>query len=259
MKKNICKFVTHRSDEKLEVYNFIYETDADIISEKQKSERNRLFLIKKGRGEFFADEKKYSFESGNVVFSFENEEFLFVPEKECEYLYISFSGSRANTLFYSFGINKVNRIFEGFDGLIPLWHNCLHMASETNLDLVAESMLLYAFSLFDKNVGKRDDIINQIIEITEENFTSCDLSISVVAEELCYNPKYISHIFKQKMGVGYSEYLRTKRIKYAVTLLEHGIDSVKNVALLSGFSDPLYFSSVFKKTVGVSPKDYRKK
>ena len=46
------------------------------------------------------------------------------------------------------------------------------------------------------------------------------------------------------------------RIKYAVSLLEHGIGSVKNVAFLSGFSDPMYFSTVFKKVVGVSPKDY---
>ena len=60
------------------------------------------------------------------------------------------------------------------------------------------------------------------------------------------------------MGVGYTEYLRTYRIKYAVSLFEHGIDSVKNVALLSGFTDPLYFSTVFKKHIGSSPKNYIK-
>ena len=59
------------------------------------------------------------------------------------------------------------------------------------------------------------------------------------------------------MGMGYSEYLKNYRIKYAVTLLEHGIDSVKSVAFLSGFSDPLYFSKVFKNSIGISPKDYR--
>ena len=67
---------------------------------------------------------------------------------------------------------------------------------------------------------------------------------------------YLSHLFKQKMNVGFSEYLRTLRINYAITLFDNGLDSIKNVALLSGFSDPLYFSSVFKKTVGKSPKDY---
>ena len=60
------------------------------------------------------------------------------------------------------------------------------------------------------------------------------------------------------MNISYSEYLRSVRLKYAVTLFDHGIDSVKNVALLSGFSDPLYFSKVFKDTIGVSPTVYVK-
>jgi len=47
------------------------------------------------------------------------------------------------------------------------------------------------------------------------------------------------------------------RISYAVTLFDHGIDSVKSIALLSGFRDPLYFSSVFRKTVGVAPTEYK--
>jgi AraC-like DNA-binding protein len=58
--------------------------------------------------------------------------------------------------------------------------------------------------------------------------------------------------------MNYSEYLRSVRLKYAITLLDHGIDSVKNVALLSGFSDPLYFSKVFKDSIGISPKGYIK-
>ena len=58
------------------------------------------------------------------------------------------------------------------------------------------------------------------------------------------------------MKVNYSEYLRSIRMKYAISLFELGISSVKNVALLSGYSDPLYFSNSFKKTVGISPKDY---
>ena len=58
------------------------------------------------------------------------------------------------------------------------------------------------------------------------------------------------------MKTSYTEYLRMLRLKYAISLLEHGLDSVKNVAILSGFSDPLYFSTVFKKSIGCSPKEY---
>ena len=47
------------------------------------------------------------------------------------------------------------------------------------------------------------------------------------------------------------------RLKFAVSLFDNGIDSVKNVALLSGFSDPLYFSTTFKKIMGKTPKEYK--
>ena len=95
--------------------------------------------------------------------------------------------------------------------------------------------------------------------MTEQNFVDSSLSISSIANELSYNPKYLSHLFKEKMGMRYSEYLRMLRVKYAVTLFDRGLDSVKNIAYLSGFDDPLYFSTVFKKVVGVSPKEYKEK
>ena len=68
----------------------------------------------------------------------------------------------------------------------------------------------------------------------------------------------LSSLFKKSTGLTYSEYLRSIRIRFAVTLFDSGLELVKNVSLLSGFSDPLYFSAVFKKSVGVSPKEYIK-
>ena len=59
--------------------------------------------------------------------------------------------------------------------------------------------------------------------------------------------------------MGFTEHLRTLRIRHAVVLMENGVTSVKNVATLSGFADPLYFSRVFRETVGVAPAHYQKK
>ena len=61
------------------------------------------------------------------------------------------------------------------------------------------------------------------------------------------------------MHISYSEYLRSFRLKHAISLFELGLSSVKNVAILSGFSDPLYFSTIFKKYIGISPKDFSKR
>ena len=127
------------------------------------------------------------------------------------------------------------------------------------MDLAAESVLLYTFSrLFGSSV-KNSGVVGKMLSMTEERFTEPTLSLSTLADELSYNTKYLSHIFKEKMGMGYSEYLRDTRIKFAVSLIDRGLDSIKNVALLSGFTDPLYFSTVFKKQIGMSPLAYIQK
>lgn len=257
--KNICKFITYSAPDKLDVHQFIFETDYDTMTKPAILQNHRAILIKQGNGKLSIDHTCFSFKSGDFVLCFKDEQIYFDTDKSCEYFYIDFGGTRAETLFQRFYINKSNRVFEGFDGLVPLWQDSLCRASDANLDLVSESILLYTFSRLSVLENPQNNLINNILEITENNFTSPDLSVSYIAEKLSYNSKYISHIFKQNMGISYSKHLRTLRIKYAVTLLEHGIDSVKNIAFLSGFSDPLYFSNVFKETVGVSPKEYKKR
>jgi two-component system response regulator YesN len=90
----------------------------------------------------------------------------------------------------------------------------------------------------------------------EKHFTEPGISLNTVAEAVGYHAKYVSHLFKLRFGMGFTEYLRNMRVRHAVMLMENGVTCVKNVAFLSGFSDPLYFSKVFTKTVGVSPRDF---
>ena len=255
--KNICKFVTEQQSETISIHNFVLESDKDTMKVAQRLENHRIILLKEGNSIFKIDSSEYFVPSGSIIFAFAGENISMVSDENCEFMYISFSGNRANSLFLRFGINYKDRVFAGFDGIIPLWHEALGHASDKNIDLAAESILLYTLSRFSKESSDKNNLINQIVQITENEFTDTNLSISNISERFSYNSKYLSHLFKKSIGITYSEYLRNVRIKYAVSLLEHGIDSIKNVAYLSGFSDPLYFSTVFKKVIGVSPKDYK--
>lgn len=259
MRNNICKFVPSGALEQLAVSCFIYESNAETMKKPSKLAENIAILVTRGVGSFSIGNTEIPFSSGLLVFGFEGEIFSVATERECEYMYIRFSGLRAEELFRRFDIRVGNRSFSGFDGLIPLWNESLSRATEDTVDLAAESMLLYTFSRLRAEKNVKDGIVAKMVEISERSFTDCALSIAALADELGYNSKYLSHVFREKKGIRYSEYLRSLRIKYAVSLFEHGIDSVKNVAVLSGFSDPLYFSTVFKETVGVSPKEYRQK
>lgn len=255
--KNICKFINPSVSEPPFVRTFVLETDCEIMNIGFNLSANRAVLITKGEAKFICGGKAEELGTGYLFFGFKGEKISVEPEDDCEYIYIDFDGERADGLFKRFSVTSVNRCFKGFDGLIPLWTESLCRASEQSVDLAGESMLLYAFSRLSGDNSEQNSIVNQMIEITEEHFTDPELSLSAIADELGYNRKYLSHVFKEKMNMGYSEYLRTIRIKYAVSLFNHGIDSVKNVALLSGFSDPLYFSTVFRKEIGVTPTEYK--
>ena len=257
--KNICKFIPAKEPEKLEINCFILESNIETMETETKLSCNMAILVKQGKTEFYFSDEKITACAGNLLFGFEGETFYAKACEGCEYMYIKFSGSRSDTLFRRFGINRIKRCFANFDGLIPLWHDSLSRASEENIDLASESILLYTFSRITVSGVEKNNLVNTVVDITEQNFVDSSLSISSIADELSYNPKYLSHLFKEKMGMRYSEYLRMLRVKYAVTLFDRGLDSVKNIAYLSGFDDPLYFSTVFKKVVGVSPKEYKEK
>ena len=228
----------------------------ETMFRKIKLVNNRMILITQGDGEFLFDDLAFSFTVGTLIFGFEGEQFALKRGNDVRYIYIDFNGEKGNTLCHRVGIYPYMRATDNFDSLIPFCQDCLLRTPPKNIDIAGESVLLYVLSRLSSKTSIQNDALKNIIEFTEKNFREPDLSISVIADELGYNAKYLSHFFKTKMNMNYSEYLRSIRFKYAISLFELGISSVKNVALLSGFSDPLYFSNAFKKAIGISPKEF---
>ena len=254
--RNVCKFSALAPANSLEIRCFVLETDQSVIAQRVQLQWNRAYLFTQGDGEFRTNGTAVPFRSGMLVFGFESERISIVARGHCEYMYIDFGGMRAQELMLRFGIGNKNRAFAGLDGLIPLWNESLLRASKDTVDLAAESMLLYSFSRLTDSRIQRGELISRILMRIDERFTETGFSVSTLAQELGYSPKYISSVIKQKTGTGFSEYLQKRRIAYAVSLFDHGLDSVKNVAFLSGYADPLYFSTAFKKHTGLSPREY---
>ena len=257
MDRNICKFPAPRFSGEICISAFVHERDPEVMRKERVISEYCCILFVTGTACAEVGAMRYPLRRGHLLFCFRGETIAVTETAEASsFLYINFSGLRAEELFHRFGIHKGNRIFSGFEGQVPLWQESLAHASDMTVDLAAESMLLYTLSRFRREREEESDLVGRIIDLAEKNFTDPALSLSTVAQALSYNEKYVSHTFKARMGVSFSSYLRSLRIKYAVSLLDRGLDSIKNVAYLSGFSDPLYFSGVFKRAVGVSPKEY---
>lgn len=84
------------------------------------------------------------------------------------------------------------------------------------------------------------------------------ISASDVAEAIQVNPGYLSRIFKGKTGVNLMDMINRKKVTHAKELLGGGSLRVNEVAGKVGIGDQAYFSHLFKKYTGMSPREYQK-
>ena len=209
-----------------------------------------------GEGILNIDGKEDRISTGTLFLINSGSDFSIKDGGGLKYYYVSFRGRRADELIERFRINDANRIFDGCESLIPFWQESQHRAVEGVIDLVSEAVLLFSLSGLTPSQNRPNNVIAEVVAITQNNFTSPDLSISKIASELGYDPKYLSSLFKKKQNIPYTQYLRDLRIKRSIFLMEQGLVSVKNIAALSGFSDALYFSKVFAAVEGIPPREY---
>lgn len=93
--------------------------------------------------------------------------------------------------------------------------------------------------------------------IIETRFREKNFSLSDICNELYLSTSQFSHIFKEGMGMTFLEYLTNRRIEEAKLLLKSTDLKGYEIAEKVGFSDPRYFSIVFKKHCGVTAMQYR--
>lgn len=86
-----------------------------------------------------------------------------------------------------------------------------------------------------------------------------EISQSSIADAIGISPSYLSKQFKEDLGIGFADFLCDYRLEKAKALLIQTDRNNKEIAGMVGFSDDAYFSRVFKKDTGMTPKEYRKK
>ncbi len=111
-------------------------------------------------------------------------------------------------------------------------------------------------SVASKKQDKLSGIVLKAKKYIDENYEK-DLTLDEVAREIAISPYYLSKLFKDETEVNFIEYVTTLRMEKAKKLLEESDESIKEICVSVGYSDPNYFSRLFKKTVGKTPTEYR--
>ncbi len=105
-----------------------------------------------------------------------------------------------------------------------------------------------------KKTSKSHDVANAAREYIEQNYGNSELSISEISEKLCVNQTYLRKMFKSEMDMTLSEYITSFRMQEAKRLITGTDEKLTAIAEKVGYSDVSYFSNVFKKYYGTSPR-----
>ena len=105
-------------------------------------------------------------------------------------------------------------------------------------------------------VNSLEKYYHTIIRYIEENYTDPDISLDKLSEGISLSVSYISSLLKSH-DTSFVKYLTTLRIQKAKELLANQDNKIIEIAEMVGYLDPYYFSHCFKKTTGLSPREYR--
>lgn len=261
---NICHYIPHHYEgDKINTLHYVLETKPQTDETFKCLSMNRLHLVTKGAGKLHTASATYELNVGDLFFILPAMPYTIESTEEFQFAYISYLGARGNALMDKLKISSNNCFFSGFSHLCDMWLQGLNVNEQVS-DIRSESILLYTFSalgdVFLTSSSARnseDDLVTKIQQYIDDHLSDTDLSLQLISKELLYNQKYLSTAFKKAMKIGISEYITTLRIQQALALMNQGFTSIKDISSLCGFKDPLYFSKVFSKRLGMSPKKYQ--
>lgn len=90
-----------------------------------------------------------------------------------------------------------------------------------------------------------------------QHYADSELSVESVCTHLHLSPAYFSTLFKREEGMSFIAYVTNVRMERAAQLLLESDDKTYLIAEKTGYTDPNYFSYVFKRRFGISPSKYR--
>ena len=105
---------------------------------------------------------------------------------------------------------------------------------------------------------KYKPIVILAMQDIDENYNVNDFSIETVSYHLKVSSSYLSKLLKQEIGLGFIDYLTLVRIKKSIALMEEDPTiKIYQVSEMVGYSNQHYFCKIFKKIMGISPKEYQ--
>ena len=216
-----------------------------------------FILCRKGGGILHANGFAVTFEVGDILLQPPGQTY-YISGSDFRNIELQISGIQATekSIKISAGAGNITLCYGLFSNILE------HFVSQSVdakaiMQLEAELLFYYLKPYFTLQVFNL--YVEKFKKFVLENFTNCELDLHEFIQHLPYSEDHFRRLFFKETGITPVKFLHTTRINYACSLIRtappHTI-TVKDIAMAVGFSDPYYFSRVFTKSTGVSPKSY---
>ena len=148
---------------------------------------------------------------------------------------------------------------------LEVWNKGLSLFSELDRQGTVEELtnattefaIKVSVELAASRSKSTSSIVYKVIEYIKDNYQLQDISLFSAANYASVNASYLSTLFKKETDKNFVDYLNRVRIEKAMELLRTTDLKAYEVAYLTGFSNPHYFSILFKKLIGITPSGFK--
>lgn len=238
------------------------------LSQPHRHEFTEIQFMKEGSGKLLIDQQTYPLKKGDLIIlnrgTLHSE---FVDENAPhEMIFVAVDNLRADD-----GNILKNKNFcvvpteDSYPALLGYFEQLLceqdggGAYAEAIRERLVQIILLFILRLAENDLNLVFNKSSAYIEAKDyfdRHFTEID-SLQEVCDNLYVNRFYLTHIFKEQMGVPPVKYITNKRMELARQLLSKGDADIGVIAKQCGYTDTPYFCRVFKKTAGMTPLQFR--
>ncbi len=229
-----------------------------------------LLYMLDGSVDAYIDSTHYTVEAGDVLISFPNQLHQFISGGPERYILFILSPDLMPELSRIFTeqipetalLKRADRNPRLLELLQMAAAESKHASSPFHSTILHGVFLTFFGELFrmltlSENKVGNSHALRSVVGYCAQNFNR-ELSLELLEEELHISKYYISHLFSDRLGIRFNDYVNSLRVSEACSMLRHSGVSITEISERVGFGTLRTFNRAFAKQTGMSPSDYRR-
>lgn len=226
---------------------------------------HQLLLCLNGSGVLSAGGTQRTIRAGDVFFLPADCPHAYWPETEqWEVRWIAFDGPAASSLLEQLNMTGPQIAVGGAAALLPHHERMVAEISGDRLqgNYICSGLMYLCLMTFHQQMLRQTDarsrLMAETLRFIDDNYAR-DISLAEMAAHAGVTQQHLCRVFRGALRMRPGEYLAQRRVQAAQTLIQTGDLPLSEIAQQVGFASPGYFSTVFRRYVGMAPGEYRRR